>query len=184
MVEGCQGEVHLGHELAALVEVGRGPGIYLVQGAPRHIPGHIVWTSGQYSCCRPWCSPPEQPDNVVGVPDPLQGLQLPPHVGHGLRHLRHTTQFTPWCLYGTDSKDPGKQAGLTSLLYPHLQPCPGHVEDHLVLGVGEQLVPGVAAVGDLNIRTQRIVLISGPTVSTLRMYPWGHTPSPASLTVK
>ena len=42
MVEGCQGEVHLGHELSALVEVGRGPGIYLVQGAPRHIPDHIV----------------------------------------------------------------------------------------------------------------------------------------------
>ena len=33
------------------------------------------------------------------------------------------------------------------------------MEDHLVLGVGEQLVPGVAAVGDLNIRTQRSGLV-------------------------
>ena len=121
--------------------------------APAHTWTHRVdkWTI--HLLKKLLCPPPEQPDNVVGVPDPLQGLQLPPYIGHGLRHLRHTTQFTPWCLYGTDSKDPGKQAGLTSLLYPHLQPCPRHVEDHLVLGVGEQLVPGVAAVGDLNIRT-------------------------------
>ena len=45
VVEGCQGEVHLGHELSALVEVGRGPGIYLVQGAPRHIPVQLDNTS-------------------------------------------------------------------------------------------------------------------------------------------
>ena len=38
MFESLQTEIHLGHELAALVEVLAGPGVHLVQGQARYEP--------------------------------------------------------------------------------------------------------------------------------------------------